>query len=400
MPGFSRCSIAHLCSSVCSGGTPRSMIPSYYNGDIPWLNTKEVNFNRIYDTERKITVSGLVNSSAKWVPPNSVVVAMYGATAGRCAITKIPLTTNQACCNLVVDSAKADYRFVYYALCHGYARLASSANGGAQQNLNALIVKDFEIMCPPLPTQRKIAAVLSSLDDKIENNNAICRNLEEQAAACYDKISSNGNCQPVLLGDIAQKVAMGPFGSNIKVSTFVESGVPIISGGHLHGKIVQGNEFNYITEEHAQRLKNSMVGVDDIVLTHAGNIGQVSIVSEDGEFSRYIISQRQFYLRCNQEKVFPLYVLFFLHSAYGQWQLLSFSSQTGVPSIAQPATNLKKIIMPMPPYQVQKQWFARVQPMYRLILKLMKETRRLAALRDTLLPKLMSGEIDVDKVSI
>lgn len=121
--------IGDLCKRVCSGGTPKSSVASYYDGNIPWLNTKEVSFNRIYHTERKITQEGLNNSSAKWIDKNSVVVAMYGATAGKCAITKTPLTTNQACCNLTIDESKTDYRYVYYALCNNYVRLASLANG-------------------------------------------------------------------------------------------------------------------------------------------------------------------------------------------------------------------------------------------------------------------------------
>ena len=89
--------IGDICKRVCSGGTPKSTEPSYYDGDIPWLNTKEVNFNRICSTEKHITQSGLENSSAKWIDENSVIVAMYGATAAKVAINAIPLTTNQAC---------------------------------------------------------------------------------------------------------------------------------------------------------------------------------------------------------------------------------------------------------------------------------------------------------------
>ncbi len=182
---WNRVQVGELCSRVCSGGTPKSTNSEYYGGDIPWLNTREVNFNRISKTEGFITQAGLDNSSAKWIKKNCVIIAMYGATAGRCAITKIPLTTNQACCNLEIDDTKADYRFVYYALKNEYVRLSSAANGGAQQNLNAQQVKEFDIPYPPLPIQRKIASILSALDDKIETNNAICRNLEEQAMAIW-----------------------------------------------------------------------------------------------------------------------------------------------------------------------------------------------------------------------
>lgn len=120
--------IGDLCSKVCSGGTPKSNCAEYYGGNIPWLNTKEINFNRIYATEKYITEEGLNNSSAKWIAENSVIVAMYGATAGKTAISKIPLTTNQACCNMTINPNIADYRYIYYYLCFKYSELASVNN--------------------------------------------------------------------------------------------------------------------------------------------------------------------------------------------------------------------------------------------------------------------------------
>ncbi len=201
---WNRVQVGTLCSRVCSGGTPKSTDSEYYGGDIPWLNTREVNFNRISKTEGTITQTGLENSSAKWIKENCVIVAMYGATAGRCAITKIPLTTNQACCNLEIDETKADYRYVYYALKNEYVRLSSAANGGAQQNLNAQQVKEFDIPYPPLPIQRKIASILSALDDKIETNNAICRNLEELLLTVYRNVICVSECDETKLNSLAE----------------------------------------------------------------------------------------------------------------------------------------------------------------------------------------------------
>ena len=137
--------IADLCTLVTSGGTPLTSNPDYYYPkEIPWLKTAEVNYSRIYDTESYISREGLNHSSAKLIPANSVIVAMYGQgdTAGRVAINKIPLSTNQACCNLVINHAIADYQYVYYALCTLYDKLVSLKNGGAQPNLNAKVIKE------------------------------------------------------------------------------------------------------------------------------------------------------------------------------------------------------------------------------------------------------------------
>lgn len=182
------CQINSICSLVTSGGTPLTKNLSYYNPpEIPWLKTAEVNYCRIYDTEKYISKEGLNNSSAKLIPENSVIVAMYGQgdTAGRVAINKIPLATNQACCNLVIDEKKADYQFVYYALSKLYDKLVSLKNGGAQPNLNAGIIKAIEIPLPPLETQHRIASILSAYDDLIENNQKQIKLLEEAAQRLY-----------------------------------------------------------------------------------------------------------------------------------------------------------------------------------------------------------------------
>ena len=180
--------IKDICKKVTSGGTPLTSKENYYfPRQIPWIKTREINYCRITDTETYISQEGLNNSSAKLIPANSVIVAMYGQgdTAGRVAINKIPVATNQACCNLIIDEAKADYRFVYYKLSTLYEKLVSLKNGGAQPNLNAAIIKSLEIKIPSLEMQHNISDMLSAYDDLIENNQKQIKLLEEAAQRLY-----------------------------------------------------------------------------------------------------------------------------------------------------------------------------------------------------------------------
>ena len=180
--------LGDVCKYVTSGGTPLASRADFYNpGTIPWLKTKEVNYSRITETENYISELGLANSSAKLIPADSVIVAMYGQgdTAGRVAINKIPLCTNQACCNLVIDEKKADFEFIYYNLCTLYNKLVSLKNGGAQPNLNAGLIKNLEISVPSLKTQKRIADILSAYDNLIENNQKQIKLLEEAAQRLY-----------------------------------------------------------------------------------------------------------------------------------------------------------------------------------------------------------------------
>ncbi|AKA25098.1 restriction endonuclease subunit S [Pseudomonas chlororaphis] len=163
-------SVLDLCKQVFSGGTPKSTVPEFFDGGtIPWVKTKEVNYSSIRNTENFITELGFLNSSTKIVPVNSIIVAMYGNgdTAGRVAINKIELVTNQACCNLVIDADHGDYRFIYYYLKSQYEKLVGLKNGGAQQNLNSKLIKEYPILTPPLWEQKRIGVFLESFDDRI-----------------------------------------------------------------------------------------------------------------------------------------------------------------------------------------------------------------------------------------
>ncbi len=163
-----------------------------------------------------------------------------------------------------------------------------------------------------------------------------------------------GEWQTARIEDIADKVAMGPFGSTIKVETFVPEGVPVISGAHLHGTRLKDGDFNFVTPAHADKLKNANVFRGDVIFTHAGNIGQVAYIPENSCFERYVISQRQFYLRCNRSKAQPEFVTYYFKSHEGQHKLLANASQVGVPSIARPSSYLKTIEIPLPSLSEQR----------------------------------------------
>ena len=156
-------SMSDISVKISSGGTPKTSEPSYYNGNIPWLRTQEVDFNEIWDTDVKITESGLKNSSAKVIPANCVIVAMYGATVGKSAVNKIPLATNQACANIQVNPDVAYYRYVFHWVSYNYKKI-KSLGAGSQTNINSQTVKNFRIPIPPLEKQKQIVSILDKFD--------------------------------------------------------------------------------------------------------------------------------------------------------------------------------------------------------------------------------------------
>ena len=158
----------------------------------------------------------------------------------------------------------------------------------------------------------------------------------------------------VKLCDVIEKISMGPFGSNIKVSNFVSFGVPVLNGANLNGIKLREDRFNYVTESKAEELRNSLAYRGDIVVTHRGTLGQVVYIPIESKFEKYLVSQSQFLIRVYPDKADYRFITYFFHSAYGQHLLLSNSSQVGVPALARPTSTFKKLEIPLPSLATQK----------------------------------------------
>ena len=331
--------------------------------------------------------------------------------------------------------------------------ILKAATGSTFPNVSKQNLLEIHISLPSLNEQKAIAHILGSLDDKIELNRRMNETLEAMAQALFqswfvdfdpviDNALAAGNlipdefkeraeiCQGLgderkLLPDdirqifpsefehseemgwipkgwqistvesIAEKVAMGPFGSSIKVSTFVSSGIPVISGKHLNNTLLQDSTHNFITAEHAAKLKNSIVAKGDIIFTHSGNIGQVSYIPESSEYDQYILSQRQFYLRCNKLKTTPYFMIYFFKSLVGQHKLLANSSSTGVPSIARPVSYLKTIEFLRPPQEVVLQFSQIIKDVHNRLGEITLEIKTLSKIRESLLPRFISGKLHI-----
>lgn len=227
--------ISDISIKIVSGGTPRTGVSEYYNGDIPWLRTQEVDFNDIIDTELKITEIGVVKSSAKLIPENCVIVAMYGATVGKVAINKIPLTTNQACCNIQVNPDIASYKYVFYCLSNMY-KYIKSLGKGSQTNINAQIVKELRIPIPPLEVQQEIVRLLDDFTVKTAELQAELNKEYEIRKKQYEYyrdtlLTRNEQIPRVKLCDIATSLYRG---AGIKRDQVTEKGIPCVRYGEIY----------------------------------------------------------------------------------------------------------------------------------------------------------------------
>jgi type I restriction enzyme S subunit len=385
------------------------------------------------ETEREpgehpvIASTGQVGTHSKaTVRGPGVVIGRSGSLGGgqyiRCDFW--PLNTTL----WVKDFKGNDRRFCYYLL--KSLNLAHFNTGSGVPTLNRNHIHPLPLSVPRDPKeQHAIAQILGTLDDKIELNRRMNETLEQIARALFkswfvdfDPVRAKfegrdpglpseiadlfpDSFEESELGeipkgwevkaieDVAARVGMGPFGSSIKVESFVSEGVPIISGQHLRGVMMEDTTFNFVSEEHAERLKAANVLRGDVVFTHAGSIGQVAYIPENSRYNRYVISQRQFFMRCDPAQVTPRFVAFYFRSPEGRHRLLANTSSSGVPSIARPVTYLRSIRLTVPPKQILDTFESQVQPLLSQFRRDLDESSILAALRDALLPKLISGEL-------
>lgn len=173
-----------------SGGTPSRKVSEYYNGDISWVKTGELNDDYIFETEEHITQEAISHSSAKIYPTDTVVIAMYGATIGKVGILGIPAATNQACACAIVRPS-TDYKYLFYYAQSQKDDFIKKGKGGAQPNISQEIIKFHQFPLPPLAEQHRIVnrieSLFAKLDEAKEKAQAVADSFETRKAAILHK---------------------------------------------------------------------------------------------------------------------------------------------------------------------------------------------------------------------
>ncbi|MBR1810116.1 MAG: restriction endonuclease subunit S [Clostridia bacterium] len=159
--------------------------------------------------------------------------------------------------------------------------------------------------------------------------------------------------ESVKIADLISEISMGPFGSNIKVECFVDDGIPVLNGSNLEGYALKEDSFRYVTEEKADSLGKANAYRGDVVITHRGTLGQIVFIPQNSKYNRYVISQSQFRVKCN-ERLLPEYLVYYFHTRIGQYKLLSNSSQVGVPALARASTTFQMIEIEVPEIKTQR----------------------------------------------
>jgi Restriction endonuclease S subunits len=415
-------SVEEVCIRVTSGGTPSRRKPAYYiGGSWPWVKTQELQDGWLHDTEEHITDEAVARSSAKVLPTNSVLVAMYGATVGQLGILRRPMTCNQACSALVVDPAEADYRYLFFQLLHARSRLKSLATGAAQQNLSGVLIKSLRFPFPPLSEQLAIAHILGTLDDKIELNRRTNETLESIARALFKswfvdfdpvRAKSEGRdprIPPHLadlfpeafedseLGQIPLGWVSDPLASIAEVVDCSHAkkperrsiGSPLLQLGTIGAHAMLDPTDLYLVGESDYRAWTARIEAreGDCVITNVGRVGAVAQIPSG---FRAALGRNMTGLRCRSAWAFPTFLIELIRSDAFRSEIDS-KTDAGTILDALNVRSIPHLRFVRPPVEVAQAFESLTRPLRARMEQALAETASLAAARDALLPGLMSG---------
>lgn len=335
-----------------AGGTPsKANKANYINGTIPWLRSGEVCKKYITESELYISEEGLRNSSAKYYPINTVLIAMYGATAAQCGILKFEATSNQAVCGVLPQK---DFlpEFVYSYFVYIKDALAAQAQGGAQPNISQEKIKNVYFPCIPLSEQKLIVSRLDAAFSHIDELKANAEKQLSEARALFQKSLAKAMEPTEGWGERKFKdlcsFVRGPFGGSLKKEMFVVSGYAVYE---QQNAIYNRFNFRYfIDEEKYNSMIRFSVSPGDLIMSCSGTIGKVAIIPDDA--AQGIINQAL--LKLTPKKILDKYYLKYLMESSFFGDLISqYSDWEAIKNIASVAI-LKDIVLPLPSLSEQQ----------------------------------------------
>lgn len=402
-----------------SGGTPLSTKKEFYNGgEIPWINSGEVGQSIIKTTNNYITGLGLKNSSAKIFPRGSVLVAMYGATAGRASLLDFDASTNQAIC-AIMPKKGYDAKFIKYYFDVLYHYLVGVSTGSARDNLNQNGLQDIEIPFPSESVQKSIAKILSDLDAKIELNNKINRELEAMAKTLYDywfvqfdfpnadgkpykssggKMVYNAELKREIpegweagtLGKIAELIRGVTYDSSEIKDENDEDTVPVLRATNITGNVLDLDNMVYVPRQNVSKIQ--LLNRLDILITMSS--GSKEHIGKNGFY--YFDKEVSFGAFCAKivaKKDFRYYLYSYTQSEFMFATIKNECLGTNINNLN--GSLVKGFKLVLPPIDLIKKFNEKVQSIYETIGNNHKQNQHLTALRDWLLPMLMNGQVTV-----
>lgn len=353
---------------LIGGGTPKTTVPEYWNGNIPWLSVKDFNNDKryVYSTEKHISQSGFENSPTKMLHKDDIIISARG-TVGEIAMIPFDMAFNQSCYGIRA-SRGIDKPFLYYLLKNCISQLKRMTHGSVFDTITRDTFANIEVDIPDAETQKRISSVLADIDNKIEVNEAINDNLQQQAQAIYS-------------------------------SMFIDKPDPAWSHGHLsdlitvkygkdHKKLADGIYPVYGSGGIMRYVERPLYNKESVLIPRKGTLNNVMYVNQP-----FWSVDTMFYT----EMKLPNVAKFVYHFVKAK-DLASMNAGSAVPSMTTDILNAMEVVIPSA--SVLEEFESLVAPMYEAMEANDVQSKALSQMRDTLLPMLMSGEIDVSAVQL
>lgn len=381
---------------IITGKTPKTSISDNYGGRIPFLTPSDnMSVKYVGKTSKTLTEKGLLEVKNAILPENSVCVSCIGSDLGKAVITTCPTVTNQQINSIIVDEKSFDVSFVYYAMqILGKKMNFISKTSTAVPIVNKSSFSSYEIKCPPREDQKRIAAVLSALDSKIECNKKINDNLEQQAATYFQELFIN-NANPMwqisTISDLGTVVG-GSTPSKTKPEYYTNNGIAWITPKDLSinkSKFISHGE-NDITELGLKNSSATVMPKDTVLFSSRAPIGYIAIASNE------VTTNQGFKSVIPYSEIGTAFVYFFLKHSLPVIE--SAASGSTFKEISGSA--MKNIPAIIPDRNTLDQFNSFCAPIFAQQKILEEQNHSLAMLRDSLLPKLMSGAIDIASIQL
>lgn len=387
---------------VIGGGTPKTTEESYWNGSIPWLSVKDFCGDKkyVYNTEKSITEEGLNNSSTKLLHKDNIIISARG-TVGELAMIPYDMAFNQSCFGLI-PKGNNDPHFVYYLLKDKVRSLKSQTQGSVFDTITKATFDRIECADYSEEDQRRIVSILSSLDRKIELNNKINADLEEMAQAIFKnwfvdfEPFKDGKFVDSELGMIPEGWKVGCLGDMGAVvcgktpsksnSNYYGGDIPFIKIPDMHGNVFVENSEDRLTEEGSLSQIKKFIPPYSLMVSCIATVGLVSINTKPSHTNQQINTV----IPHNKSALFYLY-----QYIKNNEELLKNMGRGGTTTLNVNTRSFSNIRLLIPSEIALEQFHRVVEGLFKKIELNLHESRTLSLLRDTLLPRLMSGELEV-----
>jgi len=378
--------------TLIGGGTPKTSVSEYWGGQIPWLSVVDFNNGKkyVFDTEKKITEKGLENSSTKLLEKGDIIISARG-TVGVVAMLGKQMAFNQSCYGVRANKNSTN-EYVYYLLKDRISNFLQFSHGGVFDTITRDTFKEIDILLPPLPEQRAIASVLSSLDDKIDLLHRQNQTLEQMAETLFRQWfieEADEGWEEGRLNDVL----------TVKGGTTPSTKNPDYWDGDIYwtsprdittlNSIYLFDTERKITEAGLKKISSGLLPKGTLLMSSRAPVGVLA-------FSEVPIAINQGYIAILDDKGISKEFLYLWLKANMDY-VQSFANGSTFLEISKSA--FKSLEIQIPPEELRNEFQERIIPNFKKIKSNQSQIRTLTALRDTLLPKLMSGEVRVQQES-